>query len=72
MCVAGTTEIEGAPRRPGAGENTGHRTDTVPRRIAAKGRASIRYMPGTSNGDTRHGAVIGHSDPVRVRTWRNK
>lgn len=63
-----TTEIEGAPRRPGAGENTGHRTDTVP--TESWRRVAHRYaMPGTSNGDIRHGAAIRHSDSVRVRTY---
>lgn len=51
--VGTTTEIEGAPRRPGVGENTGHRTDAVP--AESRRRVAHRYaMPGTSNGDTRH------------------
>jgi len=54
-----TTEIEGAPRRPRAGENTGHHTDT--------GIVAHRYaMLGTNNGDIRHGAAIRHSDPVHT------
>ncbi|KYQ57513.1 hypothetical protein ALC60_03475 [Trachymyrmex zeteki] len=33
-------------------------------------RVAHRYaMPGTSNGDIRHGAAIRHSDSVRVRTY---